>query len=506
MSVIKSINRRYGLLFLLFFISYGYFFQGGGWNQNIRVCFMRALIHEHTFIIDKYKEDALNPSFEFVNSGDWAYCNGHYYSEKSPGLDFLAIVPFAVSEIFFKKIFPSDVEKQVWLSVYICNLFTTVLYASLLNLLLFHVFHYFFKQSEINCLLLTIFFGFGTLFFSYSTTFYCHVPAAFFSFLSFVVALHIKHGEMPERKRLLAFLSGFSASTAVLIESSAVFSLSCIVLYLLSFKEGRSALFFFLIGCIPAGVVQCFYNAMCFNSPLTSSYLYSNDAIMFKVDGKLFGIPRPAKLMQMLFMPWRGLFITSPVLIMVLPGIVSLVKRRRMQAEMMLCAAITASIFSFVLCCHAWHGAAGAGPRHLLQLYPFIFLLAAPALSRFPKTFIVIGLASIVINLSITVVGNEIPMCVQNPLADVIYKNILKGRVSINPGPLSNFENYPNLMEIDRIENWQTNFNSFNLGELLFPHHILSIIPLMLFWVAWGWMWRKKSVNLCAFDILSLSF
>ena len=77
-------TRRYFVLFVLFFTTYGYFFQGGGWNQNSRICLTRAMIHHHTFIIDEYKEDSHDPPFEFVNTGDWSYYEGHYYTNKSP--------------------------------------------------------------------------------------------------------------------------------------------------------------------------------------------------------------------------------------------------------------------------------------------------------------------------------------------------------------------------------------------------------------------------------------
>ena len=47
------INKtQYYLIFFLFFITCGYFFQGGGWNQNTRICLTRAIIHQQSFIID----------------------------------------------------------------------------------------------------------------------------------------------------------------------------------------------------------------------------------------------------------------------------------------------------------------------------------------------------------------------------------------------------------------------------------------------------------------------
>jgi hypothetical protein len=110
-----KINQRnsYLLLFILFFGTYAYFFQGGGWNQNIRICLTRAIIDHHTFIIDSYKEDSRDPKFEFVNTGDWAYCNGHYYSNKPPSLSFMAVIPFGLSQYALQALFPSDTERQV---------------------------------------------------------------------------------------------------------------------------------------------------------------------------------------------------------------------------------------------------------------------------------------------------------------------------------------------------------------------------------------------------------
>ena len=101
----------YLMLFVLFFVSYGYFFQGGGWNQNIRICLTRAIIHHGTFTVDQYKEDS--KEMEFVNSGDWAFYNGHYYCNKSPGLSFLAVPSFALSEYCLKHLLPDDPERQV---------------------------------------------------------------------------------------------------------------------------------------------------------------------------------------------------------------------------------------------------------------------------------------------------------------------------------------------------------------------------------------------------------
>ena len=52
-----SMTGMYIRLFIFFFITYAYFFQGGGWTQNTRICLTRAMLHEQTFIIDSCKEN-----------------------------------------------------------------------------------------------------------------------------------------------------------------------------------------------------------------------------------------------------------------------------------------------------------------------------------------------------------------------------------------------------------------------------------------------------------------
>ena len=68
------------------FLSFIYFYEGGGWNQNSRFDLLRAIVERHTLQIDAYHE----------NTQDKAHFEGHYYSDKAPGLVFLA-VPFALA-------------------------------------------------------------------------------------------------------------------------------------------------------------------------------------------------------------------------------------------------------------------------------------------------------------------------------------------------------------------------------------------------------------------------
>src|SRR5437762_843011 len=71
-------------IFTLLFTSYAYFYQAGGWNQNSRFDLVRAVTNDHAVRIDPYQR----------NTGDKALYDGHYYSDKAPGLA-LAAIPIA---------------------------------------------------------------------------------------------------------------------------------------------------------------------------------------------------------------------------------------------------------------------------------------------------------------------------------------------------------------------------------------------------------------------------
>ena len=85
-ETLSSRRKTAFLLGLVTFLSFIYFYEGGGWNQNSRFDLLRAIVERHTLQIDAYHE----------NTQDKAHFNGHYYSDKAPGLVFLA-VPFAVA-------------------------------------------------------------------------------------------------------------------------------------------------------------------------------------------------------------------------------------------------------------------------------------------------------------------------------------------------------------------------------------------------------------------------
>ena len=84
-SSASHIRLRALLLFAVIFFSYAYFYEGAGWNQNSRLDMVRAIVEQGTLRIDAFHQ----------NTADKAFANGHYYSDKAPGLALLAVMDAA---------------------------------------------------------------------------------------------------------------------------------------------------------------------------------------------------------------------------------------------------------------------------------------------------------------------------------------------------------------------------------------------------------------------------
>jgi hypothetical protein len=421
----------------------------------------------------------------FSLTEDWSSSGGHYYPNKAPGLTLMGVPSFALADRVLRRAGVGDERRAQW-DTYFTTVSTVGLAATLLGLLMFHALRSLLRFGEAEAFWATVCFSFGTLGFSYATTFYCHLPAACCAFASFLLVVRLR--ERRGRPLLLAAAAGCAGALAVLFEPSCVVVLALVGAYLASFAEGRRSLPAFLLGGVPACAIQLGYNWACFGVPLMSSYAVSNPAIMFAEQGRIFSFPTPLRLYQVLLSPARGLFVTSPVLLLALPGARSLLGGR-LAWEARLCAGAAGAFVLLVASFSGWHGGSCAGPRYLLPVFPFLFLLAAAALGRFPRTFRVLGVAGVVANLAITTVGNELGYgAIGFPVAFALAC-LAGSRVSVNQVPVP-WNHWTEAfasgdLAIDFLRTTR-HFYSFNLGQILFGWTPASVIPLLVFWGAMG--------------------
>ncbi|HEX6099993.1 MAG TPA: hypothetical protein VF432_27020, partial [Thermoanaerobaculia bacterium] len=162
---------RAAVFFTLFF-SYAYFFGGSGFNQNATFDLTRALVERREIHIDAYAG----------NTADVSFHDGHTYSNKAPGLAFLAAVPYAVFHAIHGA--PRDaIELNV--ALYLCTVFVCGVSGALIGVLLFGAARErgLSASAAMGIALLT---GLGTPLFAYSTMLFAHVPAALLVLVAFL--------------------------------------------------------------------------------------------------------------------------------------------------------------------------------------------------------------------------------------------------------------------------------------------------------------------------------
>jgi hypothetical protein len=150
------------------FVSYAYYFQGGGNNQNSRVDLTRAIAERGTLAIDAYHE----------NCADKAFVDGHYYSNKSPGQPVLAVPAFVVGRPLLRA---GGIDPESLWGITILTYLGTLLTCALPTALAAIALAWLARQlgsSEGGAIFSAVVFGLGTPIWAYATLFWGHALAA----------------------------------------------------------------------------------------------------------------------------------------------------------------------------------------------------------------------------------------------------------------------------------------------------------------------------------------
>ncbi len=444
--MIASDRRTAVGLFILTFVAYAWFFGGGGWNQNAHFDLTRAMVERQTFHIDGYR----------VNTGDigWSNVSGqwHAYSNKPPGLPFLAAIPyFAIYHI--ERALHVQVDSWKWMSanVYLLTLLVVATCGAGIAVLLFR---------ETGSVLVALIGAFATIVLPYSTMFFSPVPAAFFLLLAYV---------MLERR---PWLAGAAAGIAGLC-----FYICIPAAAVLAIAAKRKAWKFILAG-LPFGALLAWYHTVCFGAPWRTSL---ETAQNFTERGLFLGLfrayPTKAALWGLTFSEYRGLFFVSPVLLLAFAGMLKM-KRRDVAIILGIFAIFLLMVASF----NGWEGGSSFGPRHILPAIPFLVLPLAFVRARW---LIVPALLSFAINLLATSIDASPPGGIQRPIRDFY---LTKREVSINQQSVD--ELLPN--HIYAKGSRESQWASFNLGEFaLGAGNPWSVLPVVV-WVLGGGVWLSR--------------
>ncbi|HSY66360.1 MAG TPA: hypothetical protein VK829_17330 [Terriglobales bacterium] len=477
------------LLFSVIFFSYAYFYEGAGWNQNSRLDMVRAMVEQGTLRIDAFHQ----------NTEDKAFANGHYYSDKAPGLALLA-VPIAEATRPILRALNIDPESPRGLLdlAYCLTVFAVALPMAAACVCLFWIAVA--LGASVNAsAFAAVALGLSTPMWAYSTLFWGHALAAACLVFAFACALKLRGHASLASDVLWGAALGLSTGWATVTEypSAPASALIAGLALALVWRDGMQRRGRVLLG-IGAGALPCVIALMCyqhaaFGSILHPSYAYYPPGAFSWMKHGYMGLtyPRIDVALKLLFGCRRGLLFSGPVVLAAPFGLRRLGKQPSSHAPAVAATLIAAYYFLFHASFFSWPAGWSYGPRYMAPGLPFLCLGLAPLWDHADRVWrIVLGMlaaAGVGLTLMAVSVSAQPPDEFHCPLPQFYWPSFWAGRFSLNLGSA--------LIPAEQGTNQV--HGSFNVGELLGLHGLATLIPLLAVWalaaVLWMWIIRLNS-------------
>ena len=286
--------RREIIVALALLFCYGFLRQVPAWNGYSRYDLVRALVEDGTTRIDRLQE----------NTGDKAFYDGHYYSDKTPGTALLGVPVYWLLTLTStgSGAGTPDPLTAVQALAFVESGIPTVLVVLLLLRLLRPT------VGEGWALLISLGYGLGSIAFPFATMFFGHAASAFFLFAAFYLLWRWHADRGAWRPALAGFLAGW----AVIVELSTMLGVLVLLAYALrdSHQTGRRLLqvnwhapALMVAGAMLPAALFLAYNWVSFGGPFRLGY--TNLAAGGFAEGMSRGIlgvtwPRPEVLVDLL--------------------------------------------------------------------------------------------------------------------------------------------------------------------------------------------------------------
>jgi hypothetical protein len=466
--------------------SFSYFYEGGGWNQNSRFDLLRAIVEKHTLQIDAYHE----------NTQDKAHYNGHYYSDKAPGLVFLAVPAAMVVRPALRVVGvdPESARGEVALS-YFASAFAVALPTALAAVVLFFL-GLRFGAGVSGAAFAAIVMALGTPMWAYASLFWAHALAGSCLVFAFAAALNIGEGTDGQRDFLWAFVVGIAAGWAAVTEYPAAPASAALAMLAIArvWRRGNAARWR-VIGGVGLGAGLCVivlvsYLYAAFGSLRPSYSYYDPNSFSFMQKQGYLGLtyPHPDRLLKLLFGCSRGLFFASPVM---LAAVVGLWRMRKgpWRAAALAASAIVAYYFLFNASFYWWKAGLTFGPRYAGAAIPLLCLGLAYCWERANLVWrrVLTVLAAFSVGLALMTVSTSSQLSMQDscPIVHSVWPDFWAGHMAANR------ESMLTAAEANG------KYGAFNLGQLIGLNGLVSLIPLVVMWglAAVGWARMRRSVR-----------
>jgi hypothetical protein len=470
------------LLGFVTYFSFIYFYQGGGWNQNSRFDLLRAIVERHTLKIDAYHE----------NTGDKAQFQGHYYSDKAPGLVFFA-VPFALMARPVMRAAGVDPESpggEVAIS-YIATACAVGLPTALASVCLFFLGLRLGSDANgaaFGALAMSL----GTPIWAYASLFWAHALVGACLVFGFTAALKLSDSRTAPADFLWALAVGLLAGWATVSEYPAA-PASAILAFLAlaqAWPHGPGSRWRTAAG-IALGAGACLivlgtYLHAAFGS-FRSSYSYTIPTFFPDMRTRGFlGLTYPHidVVLKLLFGCPRGIFFAAPVALAAPIGLSWLWKDETTRSAAVAASAIAVYYLLFNASYYYWEGGLTYGPRFVGGAIPLLCVGLASAWNRATTHWRILlaGLAVCSISFSLMVVStnSQLPWDDICPMRHSVWA-FLNGRMALKSGSMLTVAE----------QGSSSDYGSFNLGQRLGLHGLPTLIPLFAVWGIAAILWKR---------------
>jgi hypothetical protein len=316
---------------------------------------------------------------------DRAVFDGRTYSDKAPGMSFLAIPAFEIERAAGIAKAPTEWKTEGDLSLWLMRVLTS---GVPFLVAVFVVGRLGERLVAGTGAATAAIFGAATLAAPLAPTFFEHDAAAAFAIAAFAFAW------LGRRAPALA-LAGLCAGTAVLFQYATGLIVLALGVYCV-WRHGRRV-GWSILGAVPPALALGAYNWAAFDSPFHLSYRYVANEYAERQHHGLFGIGVPTLHgLREVLVGARGLLVFSPVVLAAAVGL-GLLWRRGERAEALLAGTV---VVLFVLLDAGYflpYGGGTPGPRFLVPALPLLALGLPSMLARWPLPTIALALASAVL-------------------------------------------------------------------------------------------------------------
>ena len=406
------------VLFLLCLLSYAYFYQGGGWNQNSRFSLTRAIVEQHSFAIDAYAD----------NTGDISARAGHIYCDKAPGQSLLAAPVYALFMHGGRAATPASLND----AAYLITVVTAALPGALAVWVLFALLIAWGARGP-WAMACAIGYGLASMAWPYSTMLFGHQLVAALLLCAF--ALLLRKDDAALRATVSA---GLLLGLACMVEYQAL--LGAVAIGVLALRHGLRGGLALCVGALPPLLVLAFYHWQAFGAPWTLAYEYST--MPFRHQGFFMGlgIPDLAVLREITIGPYRGLFYSSPWLLLALPGLLLWLRHGRASGALSAAAVVLLYLWMNASLVD-WQGGWTYGPRFLVPSLPFLALLVGGLGALRWQSRVLAGVMGSIMALALcwsfgatlvaTAVNPQTPLGIKQPFSDYLLPQWQADRIAL---------------------------------------------------------------------------